>query len=446
MNEPFGPDGFPLRTDDPLAEAHACLNAYLQAEAQREAARTPLDAKTWKKTPKRLSIDLIQAILIRLAWLDQHDAELAAAHVDRLRLVQLLRILYTIKLPCAERDLRAMLALTTPLLGRIAPYGPVECVTVYLETHDLTRELCDALRTFQASLREEMSTGQAAMQSLRQTLHMLLWLDEWEPLDPARCWSECIRRDFRAMDGERRDRWRRLLKHVRGNAPPRMPAGWAREAEPRLADVGIDDFRQQFCTWFAPFQSGQPLPLSVAGSHVLKGLLWYGALTGEADVKESALGLLDVKWKQKRNTEKSMVALGVFGISKEELRARQLIKPEAPSRIPRIVEQMLSAKVSSAADRIVADDDGDVVIVQGELHFYRVFRSTGRIERATDDAVLELNWSAVPDQLRLIVHKECDSPNQVRLRAGLLMHDSVFGRFFIATPGSPKRYGPGNAR
>ena len=90
------------------------------------------------------------------------------------------------------------------------------------------------------------------MQSLRQQLHMLLWLDEWEPLDPARCWSECIRRDFRCFGDGRRVKWRALLKHIRGNAPVRMPAGWRLKAETFLADLGLEDFRDQIHIWFAP--------------------------------------------------------------------------------------------------------------------------------------------------------------------------------------------------
>jgi hypothetical protein len=97
------------------------------------------------------------------------------------------------------------------------------------------------------------------MQSLRQCLHMLLWLDEFEPLDPARCWSECVRRDSRAMTGDHRVKWRHPLKHLRGNAPVRMPASWAREAERRLAGVGLDDFREQIQVWFSPFRSGDAL-------------------------------------------------------------------------------------------------------------------------------------------------------------------------------------------
>jgi hypothetical protein len=199
-------------------------------------------------------------VLLRLAWLDQHDAELENAHLSRIRLTTLLRMLYSIKAPCTEPDLRRLLDLTVPLLGRIAPYGPVERVVEYIQTNDLTADLCRSLHNFQANLREEMSVSQASMQSLRQQLHMLLWLDEWEPLNPARCWSECIRRDLRAFDGERRVKWRGLLKHIHGNAPVRMPAGWARQAGPLLEAVGIEDFREQIHLWFAPFRSGEPLP------------------------------------------------------------------------------------------------------------------------------------------------------------------------------------------
>jgi hypothetical protein len=50
-------------------------------------------------------------------------------------------------------------------------------------------------------------------------------------------------------------KWRALLKRVRGNAPVRMPAGCTRQAEPLLAAIGVDDFREQIHIWFAPFRS-----------------------------------------------------------------------------------------------------------------------------------------------------------------------------------------------
>jgi hypothetical protein len=59
---------------------------------------------------------------------------------------------------------------------------------------------------------------------------------------------------------------------------------------------------------------------------VLKGLIWICALAQDDQLKKWALWLLDVKWKQKRNTEKSMVALQQFGVTKEDLRARSLAR------------------------------------------------------------------------------------------------------------------------
>jgi hypothetical protein len=68
------------------------------------------------------------------------------------------------------------------------------------------------------------------------------------------------------------------------------------------------------------------------------------------------------------------------------------------------------------------------------LHFYRLFRSTGRIERVTDRAVLALNWAVIPDQLRMMLHRECDSEQQFVLRARWLVHDPIFGRYFRVKP------------
>jgi len=424
-----GPDGFPLSHSDPLYQPHLLLNDYLIVEAQNDPTRGSPDFTVWKKLPKRQIIDQIEAVLRRVKWLFQHDAKLENAHLARLRFLRLLRFCYTRKLPCTEADLRMMLDLTVPLLDAIAPDGPVEYVMEYLKENDLTPELCSSLRSFQANLIEQGS--QASMQSLRQRLHMLLWLDEWEPLAPARCWSECVRREFRARTGERRAHWRQLLKHIRGNVPPQMPAGWAREAELRLAQVGVEDFCQQLALWFAPFKSDQPLPLSVAGSHVLRGLIWYAALSRDERAKESALWLLNAKWKQKRNKEKSLLALEVFGISKEELISRDLVKPLPSSSPPRIIEKVMQVLAyPTASSRIVPDPDGDLIVVQGQSHFYRLFRSTGRIERVTDNAVLELNWSVIPDQFRMRLKRECDSDEQLGLRATMLMHDSVYADYF----------------
>ena len=427
MDRAPGPDGFPLSQSDRNYDTQLLLNDYLLTEEILDPERFSPDPK-WRKLPKRETIDLIEAVLRRLAWLHEHDAELSNAHLTRLKLIKLLRVFYARKLPCNETDLRMMLDLTVPLFDLIAPDGPVDYVMEYVKEHDLTPELCRSLHEFQENLVQQGSV--AGMQSLRQRLHTLLWMDEWEPLNPARCWSESIRRDFRTMSGERRENWRRLLKHIRGNAPVNMPGSWAREAEQRLAAVGVNDFSEQLSLWFAPFRSGQRLPLSIAGSHILKGLILYAALSRDEKARQAALGLLDVKWKQKKNTAKSMIALEVFGISKQELLSRNLIS-EVTTAPPQIWERVLEVlKSPMAGTHIVSEPDSDLIVVQGQLHFYRLFRSTGRIERVTDNTVLELNWPAIPDDFRIRLQRHSNSAEQLHLRATMLMYDSIYGKYF----------------
>lgn len=432
------PDGFLLTPRDPLRVAHERINDFLIAEEQRNAAKAAFDVSPWRKLPKRELPQQTVAVLRRIRWLVEHDTELEDAHKSRLTFARLLRVLYGISAEFTEPELVSIIEATTELLGSIAPYGPIDRITDYLKKNDLTPELCRALRAFQANLHEEMSESQASMQSLRQTLHMLLWMDEWEALDPTRCWSECIRRDFREMDGERRVRWRALLKHLRGNAPIRMPKGWARDAGPLLEKVGLDSFQDRIASWFAPFRSGQALPLSVAGSHVLKGLIWYCAVAGDERLKGCALWLLDVKWRQKRNTQKSMLALTNIGVTREDLHARNLIKERVPDPMEQLLEKLKSSLCALPALRIVADLEEDLVIVQGQMHFYRIRRSTGRIERVSDNAVLALNWHSLPDQFRMVVNRQCGSEFQVQMRAFMLMHDGVFAQYFTEQSGAPK--------
>ena len=126
-----------------------------------------------------------------------------------------------------------------------------------------------------------------------------------------------------------------------------------------------------------------------------------------------------------------MVALGQFGIGKDELRARNLIKtpPAEPTR--RLIENMKMAVCLRGENHILMDPDGELIVIQGQLHFYRLFRSTGRMERVSDNAVLELNWPAIPDQLRVFLSRECDSPQQLDFRAHMLMHDSLYGKYLV---------------
>jgi hypothetical protein len=192
-------------------------------------------------------------------------------------------------------------------------FGAEELVGAFLATHDLSPDLGNELRRFQAELKGGGGQGrypsQASYQSAVQQVHMMLWHDEGDALDPGRCWSDLVRGDLRAMLGPRKAAWKALFRHIKGNAPAKPSPSWRKEAEKRLAALGLDEFRERFFAWLAPFERGEPQSLSVAGSHVLRGLLWYAALANDPRVVATALTLLDAKWKAKRNVDKTMVAL-----------------------------------------------------------------------------------------------------------------------------------------
>src|SRR6266508_5517542 len=249
-----GPDGFVSAHGNPDHVLHALVNAHLDAQEKLSAAAGHLRAPNISQLKKLLSkpqlIALIKAVLGRIQWIQQNANELPRGREWQRHLFALVERLYALKLPYTENDLRDLLRMTASLSGVIPPYGPVEQVIAFVREHALTQQLCAELRNLQASLREEMSINQPMAQLLRQRLHMLLWHDEWDALDPKHCWSEEIRRTYRAMSGDRRAKWRALLYHIRGDAGTKPPASWSTEAELRLAQVGIEDVRDCFSAWF----------------------------------------------------------------------------------------------------------------------------------------------------------------------------------------------------
>ena len=83
------------------------------------------------------------------------------------------------------------------------------------------------------------------------------------------------------------------------------------------------------------------------------------------------------------------------------------------------------------AKLLISADNVHHYIVQGQMHFYRLFRSSGRIKRSSDNAELTLNWPAFSDNVRLYLHRECDSSEQLSFRTHLLIYDAVYAEYFV---------------
>lgn len=313
MQVTMGPDGFLATEDVADYAAHVILSDYLRERGEKggEALERILP-RLRKELGKRELVSLIRAIHARIAWIASEERGLSEPRRWQEFLAQLARNLYAPNLPFAEADLIRLLE-GHRRYSMLWSFGPEELVGAFLATRDLSPDLANELRRFQVELKGGSGQGkyqsQSSYQSAVQQVHMMLWHDEGDALDSARCWSDRVRGDLRAMTSPRKAAWKALFRHIKGNAPAKPSPSWRKEAEKRLGAVGLDEFRERFFTWLAPFERGEPQSLSVAGSHVLRGLLWYAALTNDPRVAASALVLLDAKWKAKRNVDKVMVAL-----------------------------------------------------------------------------------------------------------------------------------------
>jgi hypothetical protein len=364
-----GPDGFLCTRDDAKFAFHGFLNETLREQALEPAKAHAIAAASVKRLRKELSKEQMAALamtaLDRAAWIDEHAHEIAAPDEWRRRLATVLYHVYAERPPFPISDMCRLMG------GSHGTAPPVTCVVEYFASQDLTPEACEAVRRRRDEYLARIERGEyrhVDVQSELQLLDMLLWHDETDALDLEACWGERVRRDYRALSGERRRRWQRLLRHIRGDAGSRPPKPWIKEAEQRLAAIGVEDFRATINAWFAAFREPHPLRLSVVGSHVLKGLLWYCVVARDPVATEAALALLDAPWKPKRNLDKVMVGLALvietmpleqawaallplqsawgasqgrieqlvikigaaFGISEQQLRAQGVLKPRLP--------------------------------------------------------------------------------------------------------------------
>jgi hypothetical protein len=307
----IGPDGFLCGEHDPRAADHAFLNEALRAEAADPRNEHGIALAAVQRRKKEHTAEALVALALaafdRARWIEAHETEIADAAAWKRRIAAVLYHLYALNLPFSAPDIARLILMrdgTGPSISRIAEY---------FARHDLTPELCAVLRQRRDAIRDGIGRHYKAInvQPDLQLLDMLLRHDEGEPIDLGQCWSERVRRDWRAMSGERRRHWQALLRHIRGDAGSKPPKAWMKAALQLVTAVGAEDFRAMTTAWFACFRESEPLKLSVVGSHVLKGLLWYCALARDPAVTEAALALVDARWKPKRNLDKVMVALAL---------------------------------------------------------------------------------------------------------------------------------------
>ncbi len=355
-----GPDGYVATTEAADYPFQVILTEHLSdRKTTGDGALERVLPKLRKTLGKKDLVALIRAIHERIGWHAAHEAELAHGPRWQVCLAQLARNLYAPALPFAEADLIALLE-SHRKHSSLWSFGPEELLGAYLEPNDLSPALAGELRRYQADLIGSPGgmkfQSQASYQSAVQQVHMLLWWDESDALNAAECWSDRVRADFRAMTGDRRARWRGALGHIKANSSAKPSPAWLKGAAQHLAGLGADEFRDRFVAWFQPFAGDEPQRLSVAGSHVLRGLLWYAGVARDAALAGPALALLDTRWKAKRNVDKAMVALTAVLETLPEVEAwpsllrLQTEWPTTSGQVERLVKKM-------ATDRGMSEEE-----------------------------------------------------------------------------------------
>ena len=316
----------------------------------------------------------------------------------------------------------------------VSPAGSIfNSCAAWISKNGFDPELTAAMQEWQKSVHGSISRKMA----LRKQIDQLLWFDTAAPVNEKACWSAMIRKDLRSMKAAERPAWIALLRNVSFTTADKPTKKWMKPAEKLLKQVGAEAFRARMRSWFAPFQAGTGLKITVAGRDILGSLLWYSQLARDTQVDEAVRWFATAKWKTKADRDrtarllpiwirtltercpemaldaihayKATGQLALMGSSikmYEELCQRFDRKPEIAvlPPPPPIDRDALKAKsMQKAMNSVmggVAQITGDTVTVSnkdsGER--YEIGLRDGRIVRVSDGKIvrLEIDWSRPP--------------------------------------------------
>lgn len=375
------PDGYLLDAHSPLAEGHHALNQYLVRVEEAGWQTAIKEINGLRNKPRKLLA--WRALLERMRWLKEHNP--FNRHDSPLR--GLAERIEKWSLDLTEADLILLLEETAATSHALAPYSPVVHVMAYVEEHGLTRELSAAIARFRDRVYQlDYAVNQVSLQLFRSRLDMLAWRDEWNGIDAKRCWSEQVRAAYRAMQGDERENWRRLLYSIHGDESGRPPGKWVERATAITASIGRDSFRDRLLGWFQSLQPGVKQKLSREGSFILRSFLWLIEAHRDPQLLDKVREIARVEFTPKANGQK------VIRAAAEALgNPDPTVKPPVPApSFHSLVGRALSSVLSPGAMMMPPNVSGRIEIsgetafVRGDLDSYQMDLVTGTIVRGSD--------------------------------------------------------------
>jgi hypothetical protein len=435
------PDGYFIESQDPHRYAHEQINLWLveQEEWDGKHPHQPqiMDHKALKKqfkTPQL--IEFLEAAMVRSDW-HQAQGNAGPGNPHSVRIHYILVSLSRLPLALHAEQMR----LVIDFAARRGPYQFCDHIEDAFQRGLLDADLWSRLHALPQAMSGDNSVGG---QAIRRRIGVLLWHDPYDEIDLKRCWSEAVRRDLRAMPEERRKMWRSALEATPISDSTEPPSAWNKQAPKQVAAIGEAAFREQLLAWFAPFQGDEPVRLTMAGSHILKALLWYARLIRHARLDAAVFALLDTKWKNKQfkfrpltvlagsaallppveaypilvrihaimggnlsaRFEKVIKEIGEkIGRTPDDLLAEGLLKPPPntqPVDVSAILKKLekMNTMYPNAPPPSRFHYYGDYIEIEGLRDRYRAHTPSCTVRRLRDQALVELDHARVPSHWR----------------------------------------------
>lgn len=441
-----GVDGFPL-----TSEMHRVLDSFLRASVPRPytAGDTAIHS-TFTRPSEHFHLALrqaegdyaamLRAMNERVHWLAKHEPPAEPGKGRAMPwlswccdLGQLYCKILDRKSALGVADLAALCKVDALNWLGVAPTGPLfNACEAWISKNGFDPELTAAMQEWQKGV-----FGGGTAMALRKHIGWLLWFDTAAPVNEKACWSAVIRKDLRTMAAGERGPWIALLSNVTFSISEKPTKKWLKPAEKLLKEVGAEEFQARVRAWFAPFQAGRDLKITVAGRDILSSLFWYSQLAKDPKVDEAVLWFATAKWKAKVDrdrtarllpiwihtmverspelaldaihTYKATGQLDLMGTSMElyeELCRRYERKPEIappPPPPPLDKEAMMAKRMQKAMSSVLGEAPqlvGDSLVVsnEGTGERYEIGLRDGRIVRLSDGKTvrLEIDWTRPP--------------------------------------------------
>lgn len=316
-----GPDGFPLDPASPHYPAHCLINEFLaevpdftESEMIKPAAFA--SGRRILETPAEGQIAIIEAIVLRRAWVVNHT--FVAGNSDW-TLRNLAHLLWRRELPYTSTKAAALVSIVAAQMAETGQFdgdlGPIFKICEGLKAQNaLAADLKEALEKLKTSMNPGVVWEDAGRKRARDTIDRLCAADLL-PLDVGEAWSDAALEDLRQMASDARSAWIALVNHCLDTSSSKPTKKWSQTTRGLVEAIGQDLFKARAIRWFELVAGPRPVHqeprsrfhpdpdwlITDRNASILKGLAWSCAERQDKDLTRALSRLAETCFKKVPN-------------------------------------------------------------------------------------------------------------------------------------------------